>query len=1129
METAEASAASLGPRFAPDDPTLPHPWKGLIDGASGVLYYWNPETNVTQYEKPMSAAPPLPPGPRPADSSPKLAGVSGDRVTPQTDAQSQQNQHPMQQGQHMNFLLQQQNQFMSQAQHHGLQGTPTGQQHGSQGGQSMQPQWHSRPQLMQQPGQQISTQFGQPGVQPVQQNPQPVLQQMPVQGGHQTQLYPGGPTGQPQGSQYPYNQSHYMAYQQHVPPQAQQKPQQPVQYGMQGQQGQQFAAKAGHRTGFSPRDETDYQQANQIGFVSTHPQQIGHPSTQNLPAGTNSNQSQPIAAQSAQPVPSTLSSGSILQREAFPLVPQDIHNLDHQPHGTRFPNNVAPGTMQGQLSNGPPVGAKFGYEGSARQRHGSEYGFSSKDGTMASPQQPTLAAIPMRKNLQDMSVGNVPLQNVNPTPTMNFNSSAARPPLPNMYGHAAGPPFPNDAMIRQPTTMMGHADGLHQSAADAYRQSHEVTATGDNVPIPFMSFEATGFPPELLRELHPAGFSSPTPIQAQTWPIAIQKRDIVAIAKTGSGKTLGSLRNNPRNGPSVLVLAPTRELATQIQDEAIKFGRSSRVSCTCLYGGAPKGPQLKDLERGVDIVVATPGRLNDILEMKRIDFRQVSLLVLDEADRMLDMGFEPQIRKIVNEIPPRRQTLMYTATWPKEVKKIAGDLLVDPVQVNIGRVDELAANKSITQYVEFVPQMEKQRRLEQILRSEERGSKIIIFCSTKKLCDHLSRGIGRNFGAAAIHGDKSQPERDFVLNQFRSGKCPILVATDVAARGLDVRDIRVVINYDFPTGVEDYVHRIGRTGRAGATGVAYTFISEQDWKYAPDLVKVMEGANQHVPPELREMALRGGPNFTRDRGDFSRFNSANSGAGSGRFDSGGPGGFGGRGGMRNEGFAPRGGFGGRGGMREGGFGGRGGIGEIDGDFRGRGMRDGSFGGRGGREGAYGRPAGGRGGFDRNERGPVDRYNNMDGRGRGRGPGRFGRSDMPEKSRGRSYSRSPYRGRGRSGSRSLSRSRSRSRGGRSYSRSRSRSRSWSRSPSPRRNRSYSRSRSRSRSSSYDRYERRAPRKSGFDQMALPESTVVPPDPALQPPAGTQPITPSLPVGASSAQPETVSGSNEPAQS
>ncbi|XP_011097425.1 ATP-dependent RNA helicase-like protein DB10 [Sesamum indicum] len=463
----------------------------------------------------------------------------------------------------------------------------------------------------------------------------------------------------------------------------------------------------------------------------------------------------------------------------------------------------------------------------------------------------------------------------------------------------------SDYSLNDPNLRTGTAHGPFASkgaetglSAESYRLRHEITVTGDNVPQPFSSFEATGFPSEILREVKSAGFSAPTPIQAQSWPIALRGRDIVAIAKTGSGKTLGYLipgfihlkqrHNNPKLGPTVLVLSPTRELATQIQDEAVKFGKSSRISCTCLYGGAPKGPQLKDLDRGVDVVVATPGRLNDILEMNRVSLHQVSYLVLDEADRMLDMGFEPQIRKIVKEVPSRRQTLMYTATWPKEVRRIAADLLVNPVQVNIGNVDELAANKSITQYVEVLSPMDKRRRLEQILRSQEPGSKIIIFCSTKKMCDHLAGNLTRQFGAAAIHGDKSQGERDHVLNQFRTGRSPVLVATDVAARGLDIKDIRVVINYDFPTGIEDYVHRIGRTGRAGATGVAYTFFCDQDARHASDLVKLLEGANQKVPVEVRDMASRGG-GMGRGRRQWSS-------GPSGQFDSSYSGRDGGRGG-----------------------------------------------------------------------------------------------------------------------------------------------------------------------------------------------------------------------------------------
>eukprot|EP00252_Welwitschia_mirabilis_P020996 TRINITY_DN5268_c0_g1_i2.p1 TRINITY_DN5268_c0_g1~~TRINITY_DN5268_c0_g1_i2.p1 ORF type:complete len:505 (+),score=87.30 TRINITY_DN5268_c0_g1_i2:313-1827(+) len=470
-------------------------------------------------------------------------------------------------------------------------------------------------------------------------------------------------------------------------------------------------------------------------------------------------------------------------------------------------------------------------------------------------------------------------------------------------------------------------------------------------------------------------------------------------------------RNNPRLGPTVLVLAPTRELATQIQDEAIKFGKSSRISSTCLYGGAPKPPQIRDLERGVDIVVATPGRLNDILEMRKINLRQVSFLILDEADRMLDMGFEPQIRKVVNELPRQRQTLMYTATWPKEVRKIAADLLVNPVQVTIGTIDELAANKSITQFVEIVAPFDKQRRVEQILRGQEPGSRVVIFCSTKRMCDQLARSLGRQFGATAIHGDKSQGERDSVLGNFRSGRMPVLVATDVAARGLDIKDIRVVINYDFPTGVEDYVHRIGRTGRAGASGLAHTFFSDQDGKFAAELIKVLERAEQKVPPELREIAAR----------------YSNSGRGRG-----GRGDFGSRGGRDgNRGFG-------------------GGRGDSFANGRGAGSAWGtaSTGGRFDRDstngfngsGYYGKIENGGSGYrgsassDRYERGRHS-SRSFDGRESSRNSYRKADEWGWEKdlSYGRSYSRSPSRSRNRSyGSSSKSRSRSRSRS-RSYDR------------------------------------------------------------------------------------------------
>ncbi|BBN14610.1 ATP-dependent RNA helicase DDX5/DBP2 [Marchantia polymorpha subsp. ruderalis] len=422
--------------------------------------------------------------------------------------------------------------------------------------------------------------------------------------------------------------------------------------------------------------------------------------------------------------------------------------------------------------------------------------------------------------------------------------------------------------FKRPRSVVSYPRVDSSPEINAYKKKHEITAQGDNVPHPYVSFDSTSFPSTLLQELKAAGFTAPSPIQAQSWPIAQQGRDLVAIAKTGSGKTLGYLvpaflhlrryRDPAFCGPNILVLAPTRELVIQIQSEAKKFGNSSNISSTCVYGGADKRSQLQAIGRGVDIIVATPGRLNDFLKARTVSLQRVSYVVLDEADRMLDMGFEPQIRAIFSQLPAERQSLMFTATWPREIRSIAGELLSTPVQINIGSTDDLAANKAIIQHVEVIKRFDKQRRLEQILKSQDRDSRILVFSSTKRMCDQLARNLN-GFKAAAIHGDKSQEDREFTLSQFRSGKSPVLVATDVAARGLDVKDIRVVINYDFPTKFEDYIHRIGRTGRGGATGTAYTFFDGgQDAKFSKKLVKVLEGANQKVPKALADIAARGG-------------------------------------------------------------------------------------------------------------------------------------------------------------------------------------------------------------------------------------------------------------------------------
>jgi ATP-dependent RNA helicase DDX5/DBP2 len=431
-----------------------------------------------------------------------------------------------------------------------------------------------------------------------------------------------------------------------------------------------------------------------------------------------------------------------------------------------------------------------------------------------------------------------------------------------------------------------------QSEVDAYRRTHEIAVEGRDVPKPVTTFDEAAFPTYVMNEVKAQGFTKPTPIQCQGWPMALSGRDVVGIAETGSGKTLtyclpaivhinAQPLLSPGDGPIVLILAPTRELAVQIQQEFGKFGKSSRIRNTCVYGGVPKGGQIRDLARGVEVCIATPGRLIDMLESRKTNLRRVTYLVLDEADRMLDMGFEPQIRKIIDQIRPDRQTCMWSATWPKEVKQLASDYLDDFIQVNIGSKD-LSANHRITQIVEVVSDFEKRERMARHLEKimDDRNNKILIFTGTKRVADDITRFLRQDgWPALSIHGDKQQNERDWVLNEFKTGKSPIMVATDVASRGIDVRNITHVLNYDYPNNSEDYVHRIGRTGRAGAKGTAITFFTAENSKQARDLVAVLAESKQQIDPRLQEMARYGG-----------------GGGGGGRWHGRGRGGGGGRGG-----------------------------------------------------------------------------------------------------------------------------------------------------------------------------------------------------------------------------------------
>jgi len=421
-------------------------------------------------------------------------------------------------------------------------------------------------------------------------------------------------------------------------------------------------------------------------------------------------------------------------------------------------------------------------------------------------------------------------------------------------------------------TMAPETEAMPKAKVKEYHSEHSITLYGKGRKKfkPLLTFGELGFSKNIMKVT--AGFKAPTPIQAQCWPILGSGRDIIGIAETGSGKTLAftipglaHLQHRLTSGgdkagpgkPMMLIISPTRELAMQSQVVLEEAGRSCKVRSVCVYGGVPKWEQKKQLSQGVEVVVATPGRLIDLMSEGACDLSQVSFLVLDEADRMLDQGFERDIRQIIGETHPARQTALFSATWPDSVRELAHSFLSRPIKVTIGS-DDLAAGTRITQIVEVVEDRARELKLQQLLKKyhADRKNRILIFALYKKEAARLEGNLSRaGWVATSIHGDKSQEGRTKAVEQFKSGEVPLLVATDVAARGLDIPGVDFVINFSFPLTIEDYVHRIGRTGRAGREGTAHTFFQQCDKLRAGELVKVLTDAGQKVPPAMMDFDL----------------------------------------------------------------------------------------------------------------------------------------------------------------------------------------------------------------------------------------------------------------------------------
>ena len=368
------------------------------------------------------------------------------------------------------------------------------------------------------------------------------------------------------------------------------------------------------------------------------------------------------------------------------------------------------------------------------------------------------------------------------------------------------------------------------------------------------TFDQLGLSEELMKAVRDAGYTTPTPIQAQAIPLVLKGRDVMGLAQTGTGKTAAftlPIVDRLLGGPQrtrALVLTPTRELCVQVEESVKKYAMHAPISVVSVYGGVPLDPQEKKLRAGVDIVVATPGRLIDHLERQNVVFDDLEVLVLDEADRMLDMGFAPQINRIVADVPSYRQTLLFSATMPPEVEALARKYLRKPVVVQVGRRSSAAS--TVTHAVYPVPRDRKSELLAQLLRAEKLDS-VLVFTRTKHGADRVVRHLEREqIEATAMHADKTQPQRTRALEDFKSGKVRVLVATDIAQRGLDISGITHVVNYDVPQQAEDYVHRIGRTGRAAKEGDAFTFM-------APDEIAMVRQIERVIGQPIPRISVPG--------------------------------------------------------------------------------------------------------------------------------------------------------------------------------------------------------------------------------------------------------------------------------